>query len=294
MNERNTGFIFLVVVVVVWGSGPMAIGYAVSEPGGFGPLWLNGTRLVVAAVGLLAIAAARGVRLVPVSGAWRALVAGLVGWSAGNGLQFVAQTEVASGLTAVITGLSPAMALLLESAIDRKWPALVHTAGALLGAISLWFLVGGEGGGASVRGVLLLLASAAGWATGAVLEGRFPARAPPIVSAAWQMGAGGIGLCAAAWAVMEPLPAPSPWGWVAWAWLAVGCAAIGFLAWVEVLRRLPIVLAMTQPTLSTLISVALGAWVLGEGVGPWVAVGVALAVFGAALCIVPRPSQKPI
>ena len=57
--------LMLGVVALVWGAGPLAIGVAVGDGGGFGPLWLNGTRLLLAGVVLLGIAALRGQPVAP-------------------------------------------------------------------------------------------------------------------------------------------------------------------------------------------------------------------------------------
>ena len=297
---HGIGLAALALVVLLWGSGPIAIGVGVSPEGGFGPLWLASTRILVAGALLLGVGWARGLPIWPEGGPVRSWIAGIVGWSFGNGAQIVAQTETTASVAAVIVGLSPALAIAFDAAWSRRLPALHHVAAVGLGLGGVALLVGGAGGALAPVPVALLLLAAAGWAFAAVLERQRPLRAAPSVSAGWQMLAGGAGLALAAVATGEPLPAPSTLGWLSWAWLALACAAVGFLAWIEVLRRLPVTLAMTQPTLSTLVAVWLGAALLGEALHGAALVGVGVTLAGAALAAVPagfrlaaRPRLRP-
>jgi drug/metabolite transporter (DMT)-like permease len=291
-GERSgslVGFLCLGLVVLLWGSGPVAIGVGVSAAGGFGPLWLASTRILLAGVILLGVGRLRGYRVWPERGPWRAAVAGLIGWSIGNGAQVFAQTEVAASVAALVVGLSPAFAVALDAAWARRWPAVHHAIAVALGLAGLAVLVGGGGtGDAAIWAVGLLALAAAGWAAASVLERHRPVRAAPSLSAGWQMVFGGLGLLVAALVGGEPLPSPTTAGWIAWAWLALACAGVGFLAWIEVLRRLPVALAMTQPTLSTVVAVGLGAYLLGESLPAGAVPGVLLAVGGAALAAIPE------
>lgn len=288
------GLALLAGVILLWGAGPLAISVAVGPEGGFGPLWLNGSRLIFAGLALLVVLLLRGRSVLPGPALGSLIGLGLVGWSLGSGLQVIAQKEVASGLAALVLSLGPALTLLFESAADRRPPALVHVLGASAGLTGIGLILSGGGlGEGAALGVLLLLGAAASWAGAAVLQARFPANTAPGVSAAWQMLAGGGGLVLAAVGTGEPLPLPSSSGLAAWAYLAVGAGAIGFLAWVEVLRRVPVVAAMSQPTLSTLVAVGLGHLLLGEHLGEQALLGIPLAVLGAAATLLPRDTRLP-
>jgi drug/metabolite transporter (DMT)-like permease len=286
---RRTGWFLLALVIVLWGAGPMSIGVAVGPDGGFGPLWLNASRLTVGGLTVLGLAALRGRPLVPQRGLVRLVVIGLIAWTLGSGVQVIAQTEVPSGLAALVLGLGPGLTMLLEAGIDRRLPGIQQILGILAGVVGLALLVGGGAAdGAGVVPILLLLLAAVAWGGAAVAQARFPTDASPLVAAGWQMIAGGVGLVLLAVGTSEPLPSPTPAGWAAWAFLAFGAAAVGFLAWIEVLRRLPVMVAMTQPTLSTVVAVALGVVVLGEPIGAVALLGVVLSIAGAAGAATPR------
>ena len=192
------------------------------------------------------------------------------------------------GLRTRVIALSPSLALLFSATADRRVPGLAPVAGTLIGlfGVALVVLDGGTTA-SSLLPVLLLLVAAASWAGASVLQVRLPVRTTPTVGAAWQMMAGGGGLLVAALALGEPLPTPALSGWLAWSYLAVIGGVVGFVAWVEVLRRVPVPVAMTQPTLSTVIAVSLGHVVLGEQLGAWAPVGIPLALMGAAVTLLP-------
>jgi probable blue pigment (indigoidine) exporter len=291
-RPATVGLLLLAGVILAWGSGPLAVDRALA--GGMGPLWLAATRLLVAGSLVLIVARLRG-RPVGLGRAWvRVGLTGLLGWSVGNGLQVVAQQDVPSSVAALLLGLSPALAVLLDAAWARRWPGLCRVIGVVAGLVGLVWLVGG--GGLGLVGpwpVLLLLLAALGWGAAAVWEARSSTAVAPSVSAGWQMLSGGLGLGLSALALGEPLPLATAEGWGAWAWLTLVCGALGFLGWVEVLRRVPVPLAMTQPGLSTLVAVGLGAAFLGERLGPEALPGVGLVLLGAGLSAVPPRPRGP-
>lgn len=279
------GLVLLALVVLLWGAGPLAVGVAVGPDGGFGPLWLNATRLMVAAGVLAGVARARGLSLSP-GRAWpRVLALGVGGWALGSGLQIIAQTAAPSGLAALILGAGPAITLALESGLDRRMPRPAQLIGLALAIVGLGLVVQGDLGSAPPWAIGLLVCAALAWALAALIHGRAPDGLMPTVSAAWQMFAGAVGLAVAALSTGEPLPTPSPTGWAAWTYLALAGAAVGFLLWVDVLRRLPVTTAMLQPLASTLVALFLGVVILGEPAGPQTVLGVAVAVAGIGLTL---------
>ncbi len=278
------GVVPLGVVIAVWATGYLAIGLAVTGDGGFGPLYMNGTRLVLAAVLLLVGLRAFGRPVVPARGhLLRMAGVGVLAWSIGNGLQVIGQQGVAPGLTALIMASSAALAVGLSAAWDRRLPTPLQGLSVGLGLAGVGLLVGASPAGAAPWALGALVIASLGWAAGSVAAARQPKSGGPIADAAWQMLFGGMGLVLLAVARGEPLPTPSAVGLAAWAWLAVGNAAIAYPLWVIALRKLPMHVCMTQSTLSPAIAVALSAAFLDEAFGPRTVPGMVLALGGAAL-----------
>ncbi|TVQ94499.1 MAG: hypothetical protein EA397_02180 [Deltaproteobacteria bacterium] len=294
-GSTRLGWVYLVAVVLLWGSGPLAIGLGVGDEGGFGPLWLGSSRLLVAGGLLVVLSGLRGGGLWPTGGLWRPASAGLIGWSVGNGAQIFAQTEASASLAALIVGLSPAFALGLDALWARRRPAAHHLLAVALGLGGLALLVGGGAGDETALWAIgALLLAAVGWAAAAVSEQRRPVLTSPTLSAGWQMLWGGAGLTVAALASGELLPAPTLVGGLAWVWLTLPCAALGFLTWVEVLRRLPVAIAMTQPTLSTIVAVWLGVRFMGDSLSTSAGLGMGVTILGAALAAIPSTARLRI
>jgi drug/metabolite transporter (DMT)-like permease len=79
----------------------------------------------------------------------------------------------------------------------------------------------------------------------------------------------------------EPLPHPTKEAWVAWGYLVI-VGGLGFTAYVQALRLLPISLATTYAYVNPVIAVFLGWLILGEPITVWTLAGAALVVVGVA------------
>jgi drug/metabolite transporter (DMT)-like permease len=126
----------------------------------------------------------------------------------------------------------------------------------------------------------LLLASLS-WAGGVVLQGRQAVGVSPVVSSGYQQVFGGLWLVGMLALAHEPAPHPVPEAWAAWGYLVV-FGGLGFTAYVQALRLLPISLATTNAYVNPVIAVFLGWLVLGEAVTGWTIAGAALVLLGVA------------
>jgi drug/metabolite transporter (DMT)-like permease len=134
---------------------------------------------------------------------------------------------------------------------------------------------------ADLLSVIALLVAPLSWAAGSVLQGRRAVTVSPVVSSGYQQLAGGLWLVLGAWLFREPVPHPTAQAWGAWGYLVV-VGGLGFFAYVQALRRLPISLATTYAYVNPVIAVFLGWLILGEPITIWTLAGAALVLAGVA------------
>lgn len=279
------GMAYLAVVYVVWGSTYLAIRVAVREGSGFPPVTMAAMRLTVAGLLMLLWGRLAG-RSLKVS--WRDLRvlfgSGVLLWGIANGLVVWAEQRADSGLAALMVGAVPIWSAVIDSGLDRRRPPWALVAALLIGLSGVAALVAPvlqTGIRADLLSVIALLFAPISWAVGSVLQGRRPVSVSPIVSSGYQQVAGGVWLVAGALLLHEPTPHPTTEAWVAWGYLVI-VGGLGFFAYVQALRLLPISLATTYAYVNPVIAVFLGWLILGESITAWTLVGAALVVLGVA------------
>lgn len=283
--DPSAGIGALVLLSAMWGSGYLAADLALTD--GFGPLWLQSSRLVVAG-GLLCLLAWRQGSPFPRRAS--VLATGTLAWTVGSGLQTVAQQTVPPGTTALIMGLGPAVAVSMSSAVEQRLPSRLEGAGLVLGLVGLTLLVGPSLGLSS--GVLWLMLACLGWSGAAVWESKICCGAGALATAALQTCAGGIGLTILALSLGEPLPSVGTTGLAGWLWLTVICAALGLPLWLWLLRVLSVSTAMLQATLSPMIAAGLGWLLLGESWTLLGKLGMLGVLLGAGLTLRGAPQRS--
>lgn len=292
----SAGLFFLFIVYIIWGSTYLGIRIAVQEGSGFPPFTMSGTRLLVAGLLLLLIALLRRRRIRPTRAEWPVLIgAGLLLWTGGNGLVVWAEQRAPSGLAALVVGSSPLWAAMIESVIDRRRPSLRLIASLLIGLLGIGLLsapVLRSGIQADILSVLALALAALSWASGSVLQSRNPISLDPQVSSAYQSLAGVLGFTVLVLLTGEPRPQPTTEAAIAWLYLVIFGSMIGFTAFVQVLKRLPINIAMTYAYVNPVIAVVLGAIILGEPITPWTVAGAGLILLGVGGVFRERTLQR--
>lgn len=287
---RTSGGPLLVLLAAsLWGTTGTAQAFA---PAGAGPVSVGAARIVFGGLALLAYAWLRG-ELPALATARRRLgrrapyllalgAAGVAGYQ----LCFfsaVARTGVAVG-TIVTIGSAPVFTGLLVWLTRGGRPAgtwFAATAVAVAGCAIL--TLGGRGAGVELGGVLLGLASGAGYAAYAVVSSKLIRLTGSVAAVMGALfGGGGI--------VLLPVLLWSRPAWLATvdgalvaAHLAVVTTAVGYLLYGRALRTTPVATSATLALLEPAVATVLGLLVLGEhlgvtGVAGLVLVGVALAV----------------
>ena len=83
-----------------------------------------------------------------------------------------------------------------------------------------------------------------------------------------------------------------PEAWAAWAYLVVFGSILGFTAFLQALKLLPMNIAMTYAYVNPVGAVLLGRVVLGEPITPLTAAGAALVLVGVAGVF--REQMRPV
>ncbi|APY87467.1 EamA/RhaT family transporter [Streptomyces alfalfae] len=276
----------IAVLALLWGSGFLWIKLALD--GGFAPLHLTIIRCALGAAVLLVLARSAGQRMPRDRGVWGHLVVAAL---LCNALPFflfgLGEQTVDSGVAGVLNATTPlwSLAIGLMLRTERRLGPL-RLAGLLLGfAGTLLIFAPWQQTGLASRGALALLAAAVSYAVAfAYMARHLVARdsAPLALSAAQLLTATGLTTLA--------LPAapgggfsPTPTGIVAVGVLGTLGTGVTFHLNSRLIADEGPTAAATVGYLLPVVSVALGALVLGEDIGPRVVVGMAVVLAGVGL-----------
>ena len=191
MNRSKTiGILCLLVTVCGWALNWSVIKILLEV---WPPLFSRGLAGVAAAVGMAALAVARGESLrVPKTAVPRLLAASLTNVFAWMGFGSIAMRWVSVSEGTLLVYTVPIWATLIEWPVRGTRPGARSVVALLLGIAGLVVLLGGGDvslHGAQGVGAALLLAAAVLFALGAVVNGA-PLPMPPLTATAWQVGLG--------------------------------------------------------------------------------------------------------
>jgi len=275
-------FAALAATWFVWGSTYLVIRYALE---GFPPLFMMGSRFLVAGVLLFLWMWARG-RPFPTRREWvHALVIGTLMLGGGMGATAVAEMTVASGLVVSFIAVTPLLITLASLQLGLR-PARLEWAGILLGVSGVWLLTRGEAYRTSPAGLLAVITGCVTWTLGSVLSRRTFVLAPGAIGFASEMICGGLVLLAGSFLIGEhpafPVPTSS---WLAWGYLVVMGSLVAFNAYMYLLDKVTPGLSTSYTYVNPMIALLLGVTVGGEAVSAseWVAVVVILSGLGLVI-----------
>lgn len=282
----RSGLINLGLVYIIWGSTFLAIRVAVGPGGGFPPFTLVLSRLVVAGALLFVIARMQGKQLrVPIRELLVLAVTGILLWAGGNGLVVWAEQHLDAGLAALLVATVPLWTALLDSALRRQAPSVLLAVSLLLGLAGVGILSTpslSSGSRESLLSIGAVILASFLWSVGAEVQRRHSRTASGQVRSAFQHLFGAVALLVILAAVGEPAPEPSTRGWLAWGFLVIFGSVIGFTAFTTMVNQLPSSVAMTYAYVNPLITVALGALLLGEALRFDTFLGGGLILLGVA------------
>jgi drug/metabolite transporter (DMT)-like permease len=278
------------MVYVIWGSTYLGIELAGET---IPPLFAVGTRFVAAALLMFGFTAwRRGTRVLRISRRELGscvLVGTLL--PCANGLLFIAERHVPTGLASLIVGSVPLWVVVLRT-LTRDRPPFASLAGVLVGFGGLALLVR-PSGGAPLWSLLLVLCSAVMWATGSFLSSRLPMPRDSFAATAYEMLVGGVILLPIALATTHPhvsqFSGRSIFGWF---YLVSFGSIIGFTAYVWLLDNAPISKVATYAYVNPIVAIALGAIVLHESLTWTIGLG-AVLILACVAVVVRRESIPP-
>jgi len=242
------------------------------------PLFTALVRALPAGLLLLALT-----RVLP-RGIWwaKAAVLGALNIGAFFPLLFVSAYRLPGGMAAVVGSAGPLFVVGLSALLLRERPAartLVTGAVAALG-VSLVVLKGA--GALDAAGVLAAVAATASMAAGTVLTRRWgrPDGVGPLALTGWQLTAGGLLIIPVALLGEGLPPALDGRNVLGYAYLALANTALTYVLWFRGIGRLPAASVSLLTFLSTVSAAVLGWIALGQSLGGWQLLGMALALGG--------------
>ncbi len=278
----------LVGLSLLWGVSFPAISIGL---GYLPPLLFAAFRYDVAAILLLgyAVVTASGRGWVPTGrNNVAAIAAGGVFLVAGNGLLFVGQQTVPSGVAAILQALVPIVTALWAFVLLDERLSAVGTLGVVVGFLGIGLIVRPDPGnltGSDTLGRLLVVGQVVSVSLGGVLIQRARPSMGRVAMTGWAMLVGGVVLHALSFAAGEPTPTaladPIAIGTVVY--LGVFSTAIAFVIYFTVLSERGAFEVSLVTYLVPIVATVAGVFLLGESIGPLSVLGFAIVFVGFAL-----------
>ncbi|MFR9804354.1 EamA family transporter [Pseudonocardia sp. RS010] len=300
MNDRpsdaRTAWVALSLVYLLWGSIYLLNRLLITD---VTPLLAGGFRFLAAGVVLglvvVVVGGPRGLRMTRAQ-LLTTMLSGLLLPAWGNGLVAVAQTQIPSGLAALLLAVVPLYIAVLRTVFgDRPGPATLL--GVFVGLVGLGVLVlagPGSGGtaGSAWWGPWLVVLAGLGWASGTYATTRLPVPPNPFGLATVQMITGGlimvgVGTATGGRVDLGALPAATWWVWAAAAVATLG----GFSAYAIALRGLPVSTVATYAYVNPVIAVLLGVLLVDERFSALQGFGGVIVL--VAVVLVVRAERRP-
>lgn len=288
----------LAALYVIWGTTYYVIRQAVDA---MPPLTMAAIRFLIPGLALYLWTRMRGVPA-PGKAEWkRAAILGGLMLAIGNGAVSYAETDMPSGIAALLVAAVPMWTVVLDWTLGGNRPRPFVVGGLALGVAGVALLVtndpgGWTGGGFSLAFVLLILVGCGAWALGSLRSRHGEAPKSFWQDLAMQMLAGGAFLVVGAVLLGEPAnfhPATVPASaWLGIAYLSVfgSIVALGCFLWL--LRTTSPAMATTYAFVNPAVAVLVGV-LLGDQPLSWLmAAATLLIILGVALIVAGRAKRK--
>ena len=204
---------------------------------------------------------------------------------------------IAPGLASLVVQVQVFFTIGLAVWLSGERVQPVQLVALALGAAGIALIAAHTGGGTTVAGIALVLAAAASWAGGNIVQRASPGvpmlayvvwaslfAVPPLVV---------LTLIFEGPRIMPALAAAGAGTWAAVAWQSVGNTMFGYAAWGGLLTRYPAATIAPLPLLVPVFGMGSAALFLGEALPAWKLEAAALVIGGLALNLLwPRLSRR--
>ncbi len=285
MNARS--WVMLVILSVLWGGSFFLVGIAVKD---LQPLTITTFRVGIAAVILWAIVFMLGLRPPKQLKIWLAFMAmGLLN----NALPFTlitwGQTQIASGLAAIISASTPVFTVMVAGwFLPDEPPTPLKLAGVVIGFAGVFTMIGipaMSGYGSTLAQLAVVVASAC-YAFAGIYGRRFKRMGiHPIVTAAGQVTAATLVLMPVTWVAEGPVTISGIGTdtWAAISGLAVFSTAFAYILYFRILEQAGATNVLLVNQLAPVSAVLLGSVFLDESLELLHFVGMLMIVLGLSV-----------
>jgi drug/metabolite transporter (DMT)-like permease len=285
MTIREWGL--LLCLSVLWGGSFFCVGIAVKE---LPALTIVVSRVVLAALALLAVIRFMGVKLPTDRSAWKAFFGmGLLNNAIPFTLIVWGQTHIASGVASILNAATPLFTVVVAHFLtaDEKMTGR-RLVGVTIGLVGVAVMIGGaalQSLGVNVAAQLACLAAALSYACAGVFGRRFKLMGvTPMATATGQVVASSLLLLPVVMLVDRPwmLTAPSAGALAALLGLALLSTAVAYVLYFRILATAGATNLLLVTFLIPVSAILLGTLVLGEALEAKHIIGMALIGFGLA------------
>lgn len=278
------GLLNLLVVYTVWGSTYLAIRIAVREGSGFPPFLMGASRTAIGGLLLLLWAKWKGERLnLSRKEFFLLALTGSMLWLGGNGIVNWSEQRIHSAFAALLVASTPLWVAVIESLADRRSPRPILIGSLLLGFCGTGFLsypVFASGISADIYSIIALFFASLSWGGGSLLQRRLGIHLGARGTAGYQQIFAVPGFLILSFASGEPMPAPTPSAWLAFAYLVVFGSVIAIYSFTRALQILPTKVVFTYSYVNPMIALLLGWLFLREPITAWTLLGAAMIIGG--------------
>ena len=297
--SRTALLIAFATIYVVWGSTYLAMRVAIET---MPPFAMAGVRFLVAGAILFTFLMLRGATW-PTAAQWRHnAIVGTFLLLGGNGLVVWAEQFIASGIAALIVGVTPVFMVLAEWAWPRGHrPTRATVVGLALGFVGITWLAApwenAASGGLNVPGVIALVAACCFWSIGSIFSRHTKQPASLFTGSAMQMLSGGAALFIAA-LVRDEFSGFAPANvsansWGAFVYLILIGSLIGFSTFVWLMKHSTPARVATYAYVNPVVAVFLGWLLLDEPITPRTLIAAAIIVASVMIITTQKARKQP-